>query len=189
LAVPAGAKRTSLELRRRIAVVVAGLATLLELEAQDHLFALELRQQGDELGEGGLFATGAGAWLRRSAPASARHPICACVDVAFSSLEAASTWVGRPRQTHPAVFCTPSTLVMVSADGCAEANLEATTVADVRGIGRGEGGACRPARRTSGSVVSMRMSLLGLCAASAMIAAHWLFTGDAESVITICFLL
>jgi hypothetical protein len=32
----------------QIAVIVAGLACL-ELEAQDDLFALELRQQGDEL--------------------------------------------------------------------------------------------------------------------------------------------
>jgi hypothetical protein len=37
--------------------VIVLLATLLELEAQDDLFALELRQQRDELLKGGLFTT------------------------------------------------------------------------------------------------------------------------------------
>jgi hypothetical protein len=73
-------------------------------------------------------------------------------------------------------------------DGCAESDLEATTVADVRGIGLGEGGA-------ADLLIELRVRgldedvLVGALRHVGDDRCPWLFTGDAESVITICFLL
>jgi hypothetical protein len=122
----------------QIAVVVAGLACL-EEEAEDHLFALELRQQGDELGEGGLLA------LPQELGCDERTGEGAATDL---GLLTCPFLVGGGFDVGGATAPDPSGCLLHAVhagdgltDGCAEANLETTTVADVRGIGRSEGGA------------------------------------------------
>jgi hypothetical protein len=119
--------------------VIVLLAALLKLEAQDDLFALELRQQGDELLEGGLLATAQelGCYQMRMRVRGTRSVRVEWPSPRWRRLRRGWDDRARPiRRSSGNAVHTGDGLT----DGRAEANLEATTVADVRGIGRSEGG-------------------------------------------------